>query len=341
MLFSNCLKILTGIYDNDELVRVKDATGTYESEVLNISNVDYSQFKPRGYYEQNEEMSKYFKAVQDISMAQPTREQWQEFLKNKSVVSMLKKWIDSYMPFIPPSVYKNRPIFYSLGNFIFDQKYNETKDGLIAVCNLKDGKAGFDVYRVKTPFNSTLPEMVVKEDTYEEVLKNAGFKIKREILKYWDIEVHFEADRNNKIYLRLIRERKEIWRSSDMHVLSAYKSSLRPKLDNDVLILIENYFSTMDNENAPRPYIYEVKEHGLSALWRGSALAWSLIDICIFNSRENDYMGAFHRGDNFIELNPETQKRRIAFYTWNGFGFNINEDIPEIIEEEAKRRWRQ
>jgi hypothetical protein len=103
MLFSNCLKILDGIYDNDELLRVRDATGTYESDVLNLSNVDYSQFKPRGYYEQSGEMFRYFQAVQYISMAKPTKEQWQEFLKNKSVVSMLKKWIDSYSPFIPQS----------------------------------------------------------------------------------------------------------------------------------------------------------------------------------------------------------------------------------------------
>jgi poly-gamma-glutamate capsule biosynthesis protein CapA/YwtB (metallophosphatase superfamily) len=242
---------------------------------------------------------------------------------------------------IPPSVYKNRPIFYSLGNFIFDQKYDETKQGLIAVCNLKEGKAGFEVYKVHTPSNSTLPHIIVKEDAHNVTLKNAGFKINREIMKYGDIEVRFETDKDNEIYLRFLREQKEIWRSRALPVISAYKSSLRPKIGKDVLILIEEYFSTIDKEKAPRPYVYEITEHGLRALWRGSALAWPLIDICIFNSRENDYMGAFHRGDNFIELNPEIQKRRIAFYTWNGFGFNITEEIPGIIEEEAKRRWRQ
>jgi hypothetical protein len=242
---------------------------------------------------------------------------------------------------IPPTVYKNRPIFYSLGNFIFDQKYDETKEGLIAVCNLKEGKVRFDVYKVHTPLNSTLPDMIVKEDTCKETLKNAGFGINREILKYGDIAVHFEVDKNNEIFLRFFRNQKEIWRSSNMPVLSAHKSSLRPKLEKDVLILMENYYSTIDKEKAPRPYVYDVTEHGLRALWRGSALAWPLIDLCIINTKDADYLGALHRGDNFIELNPETQKRRIAFYTWNGFGFKIAEDIPEMIKNEARRRWKQ
>lgn len=102
-LFSNSLKILAGVYDNEELLRVKNETGVYESKVLNKKDVNYAEFKPRGYYEQDEDMSNYFKAVQYISMAGPTKEQWQELLNHKGVVDTLKKWIDSYQPFIPPS----------------------------------------------------------------------------------------------------------------------------------------------------------------------------------------------------------------------------------------------
>lgn len=240
---------------------------------------------------------------------------------------------------IPPAVYKNKPIFYSLGNFIFDQKYDETKEGLIAVCALKDNKASFDVYKVQTPSSSTLPDKIIKDDSFKNVLKEAGFETTREIMKYGDIEVHFEANKNNEIYLRFLKDKEEIWRSRNMPIISAFKSGLKPKLDKDVLITIEKYFSTIDNENAPRPYVYEVTEHGLQALWRGSALAWPLIDVYIFNLKNADYLSALHRGDNFIELNPETPERRIAFYTWNGFGFNITENIPDTIEKETKRRW--
>lgn len=39
----------------------------------------------------------------------------------------------------PKEIYKNIPIYYSLGNFIFDQDFPETLPGLMALCEVSRG----------------------------------------------------------------------------------------------------------------------------------------------------------------------------------------------------------
>jgi len=102
-LFQNTSKILNGVYDNDELIMVKNAAGIANSIVLQKNRVNYAEFKPRGYYEQNEEMSNYFRAVQYISMAKPDKSQWNLFLNHEKVNGLIKNWVNSYKAFIPPS----------------------------------------------------------------------------------------------------------------------------------------------------------------------------------------------------------------------------------------------
>ncbi|OFY15999.1 MAG: hypothetical protein A2X16_09850, partial [Bacteroidetes bacterium GWF2_39_10] len=240
---------------------------------------------------------------------------------------------------IPPSVYKNRPVFYSLGNFIFDQKYSETKEGLIAICNIINNDVRFETSRVTTPLNSTLPDNILKDDSYQEILENAKFTISKRSLTYGDIEVCFEAIDKNNITIKLIKDKNEIWHNRNIPIIAAFKSSLKPKLDKEVLITLENRFSTIDNEIAPRPYVYEITKNGLVALWRGSALAWPLCDISIMESKGTDYLCVLHRGDNFIELDPQTPDRRIAFYIWNGFGFDMTEKAPVEIQRSIQEIW--
>jgi poly-gamma-glutamate synthesis protein (capsule biosynthesis protein) len=48
-------------------------------------------------------------------------------------------------------VYKGKPIFYSLGNFIFDQYFSkETQEGLAVAVSVKGEEIKSDVYMIKT-----------------------------------------------------------------------------------------------------------------------------------------------------------------------------------------------
>jgi hypothetical protein len=95
-----------------------------------------------------------------------------------------------------------------------------------------------------------------------------------------------------------------------------------------MLFTLERHPSTIDTEDGPRPYVYDVGPHGLIARWRGSALAWPLLDtLLIGDDAGRDYLCALHRGDSFIMLDPARAPTvRTMVYGWTGFGFSGVED---------------
>lgn len=243
---------------------------------------------------------------------------------------------------IPLEVYKNRPIFYSLGNFIFDQKYKATKQGLIAACRINKNNMSFKTHSVSTPFNSGFPQTIASDDTYSEDLKQAEFQLDKHELKFHDLTVTLDKNHNSGDSIILIEKNGSIrWQSLSLPVLSTFKTRLRPKLDEEILILLLGIYSPLDKETAPRIYVYSVTELGLKSLWRGSALAWPLVDIFLVESGGIDYLCAFHRGDSFLVLDPNTSERKLAYYLWNGFGFNLKEEVPMAVKTAAHKRWRQ
>ena len=64
-----------------------------------------------------------------------------------------------------------------------------------------------------------------------------------------------------------------------------------------LLLSLERHPSSIDNEVGLRPYVYAIGPHGLIARWRGSALAWPLVDAV---STESGALCALHRGDSFL-----------------------------------------
>jgi poly-gamma-glutamate synthesis protein (capsule biosynthesis protein) len=93
-----------------------------------------------------------------------------------------------------------------------------------------------------------------------------------------------------------------------------------------LLLSLERHTSSIDDEVGLRPYVYAVGPHGLIARWRGSALAWPLIDAV---ESKDGVLCALHRGDSFLLPDPATRTTRIAAYRWNGFGFTGIETPPE------------
>ncbi len=110
-------------------------------------------------------------------------------------------------------------------------------------------------------------------------------------------------------------------------LVSAAKAALVPGKP-PMLVTLERHPSSMDSEDGPRPYVYEVTPHGLVARWRGSALAWPLLDASVIEDAEGHaYLCALHRGDSFIMLDPAHAARpRTQLYQWNGFGFSGVDD---------------
>jgi hypothetical protein len=114
-----------------------------------------------------------------------------------------------------------------------------------------------------------------------------------------------------------------LWRSPARRLLSiesGWLASGRPAM----LFTVERHVSPIDDEDGPRPYVYDVTPHGLVARWRGSALAWPLLDATLIADADGRaYVCALHRGDSFIMLDDaDPAPLHTQVYAWNGFGFS-------------------
>jgi poly-gamma-glutamate synthesis protein (capsule biosynthesis protein) len=249
----------------------------------------------------------------------------------------------------PAECVDNRPVFYSLGNHVFDQKYPETKRGLIAACSVEAAPAGTGGAGVvltcgglntETPVNSSFPRISGAAEDVNAALSQCpvpatprltvsgqalrpripGRAVSGAIVIESAPAMEGEQDRI-------------LWRSPARRLLNIESGRLaadRPAM----LFTVERHASPIDGEDGPRPYVYDVTPHGLVARWRGSALAWPLLDATLVSDAAGRaYVCALHRGDSFVMLDDADQAPpRAQVYAWNGFGFS------GVTDEELGRR---
>ena len=222
-----------------------------------------------------------------------------------------------------PEMIDGKPVFFSLGNHLFDQKYPATKKGLIAEVTIKKGK-----YNVKGITTHTKPHSFypVAVETVDYNFPNHTYHQHPLRIHEYDLVPVSVFERNEtKVVLRGYANNRLQWSSFPMPLVYLTTAQLDGK--ETYLFALQNYYSTIDTEINLRPYVYAVDAQGLHAKWRGSALAHPLLDA--FISPHNDrILCALHRGDAYIALNEKNTQTRIAAYEWNGFGFK---GLPDSI----------
>jgi hypothetical protein len=219
-----------------------------------------------------------------------------------------------------PACVEGRPVFFSLGNHLFDQKYAETKDGMIADCSVHAGHLLCGALSTHTDETTAYPKLVGRNAAADQALAGCspqlgqgaainGVSIRPEP---WSPEQPVDG-----IILDGYQAGKLMWQSRRQALVSL---QLTTSMAADPLLLsLERHNSSIDDEVGLRPYVYAVGPHGLIARWRGSALAWPLIDAV---ESTDGVLCALHRGDSFLMPDPATKTTRIAAYRWNGFGFS-------------------
>jgi poly-gamma-glutamate synthesis protein (capsule biosynthesis protein) len=234
----------------------------------------------------------------------------------------------------PPGCVDGRPVFFSLGNHLFDQKYPETKKGLVADCRISDGGLSCGMFGTETAPASFSPV------AFRALPPAAPLPCPAPLhppLRLGDVELRaapFEGA--GGIVLEGVREGKVAFRTRPTPLLSA--ESVSSWGEEPLLFTLERHFSPIDGEDdGVRPYVYAVGPNGLVARWRGSALAWPLVDARVLPPGPNGEGGllcALHRGDSFLMLDPAIPSRRMAIYRWNGFGFS---GVDDPVASEACR----
>ncbi len=235
----------------------------------------------------------------------------------------------------PAGCVDGRPVFYSLGNHVFDQKYPMTKRGLIAACTIEAGTEGGVLTcggsKTQTPANSSFPAPAGPDTAVNEELSQCPAPARRRLtvagqtLGPW---IRSGEVISGAFVIEGVAEGdgaagRVVWRSPARRLLSVEAGRLtagRPAM----LFTVERHMSPIDDEDGPRPYVYDVTPHGLVARWRGSALAWPLLDARLMtDAAGRSYVCALHRGDSFVMLdNEHPAAPRTQVYAWNGFGFS-------------------
>ena len=234
-------------------------------------------------------------------------------------------------PHVPQSAacVGGKPVFYSLGNHLFDQKYPAAKRGLLADCRINGRTMRCSGLTTRATVQSSFPVLEGPEGTSSAELSSCAVSLHETLaMDGYQLRPLTTATQSSaNISLELVREGKTVWRSPAKKLLSAEQFT-----DGDGrnhLFTIEEHFSVLDKEHSPRPYVYSIRADRFSADWRGSALAWPLIDGKILGEGL-PFLCALHRGDSFLAPDPSTKTVRTAAYVWTGFGFSGLQDASAL-----------
>ncbi len=227
------------------------------------------------------------------------------------------------------SCVEGRPVFYSLGNHLFDQKYPATKEGLIADCRIEGGTLSCSALATRTPPGSFRPAPADGGPASAATASLASCRVPLgPPLEVAGTPLRPSARGDAaSLVLEGLRGGQVAFRSRPSQILSIEKASLSPD-GPPLLLTLERHPSPIDGERGVRPYVYEVGPRGLVARWRGSALAWPLVDATILPG--TSLLCALHRGDSFLALDPAAPASRAAVYRWNGFGFTGEDDAAQL-----------
>jgi hypothetical protein len=226
----------------------------------------------------------------------------------------------------PPEMIAGKPVFFSLGNHLFDQKYPATKEGLIADCRIDQGALNCQGLATHTAKHSFFPELEEsKQYGLQPVRLGETIQVSGLLLR----PVNENGSQKGEVRLEGMKNGKRLWQTRPIRLATIAAARLDAK--HEFLLTLEWHYSPIDGEMGLRPYAYSVTDRGLVARWRGSALAWPLLDAVLLPDDETILCG-LHRGDSFIDLQPYSKQVRVAGYRWNGFGFSGVSD-PEVTEK--------
>lgn len=246
-----------------------------------------------------------------------------------------------------PESIDGKAVFFSLGNLVFDQKYPSTREGLLADCRIQEGIATFSAFSTRTPPGSTLPIFGDLDADSGKVLSGCAFRL-RPPLEVGGITIRpvssTQGERPSGFLLEGNHGGGAVWKTRHARIVSIEKmqrpasQSPSPPARSDsgaehpreYLFTLERHFSPLDREQGLRPCVYETRPDGLAPVWRGSALAWPLVDAA-FLPGNREVLCALHRGDSFLAPHPQSKDTRVAAYRWKGFGFSGIHDEEVIM----------
>lgn len=213
-------------------------------------------------------------------------------------------------------------MYYSLGNFLFDQPMPATHEGRLLRCCPQAGRRlacqAFVTQRrparAGEPLSALLP-VPSGEDPAGRCLLDASAD-----------SVPVNAASTASPLADTAWQRHP--RAATLRFVQPFRS-----LGAQHYFALRRLYSTFDDETALRPYVFAMRGGQLSDIWRGTALSWPLLYARLFTAPDGrERLCALHRGDSFVHRQPQIDRGRrfFAIYEWSGFGFRQVSDAAAL-----------
>jgi poly-gamma-glutamate capsule biosynthesis protein CapA/YwtB (metallophosphatase superfamily) len=210
-------------------------------------------------------------------------------------------------------------VAYSLGNHVFDQRYPETRDGLLLDCAAsRRAVTCTGVATTSRPY--TLSPSIADGDRKVCTVELTGPLVTR------GVRLRASSASDGTRRLEGWRAGTRAWSARMDSVVSLQRLALEN--GEELLLALERHHSPIDGKTSLRPYVYQVTDHGLAARWRGSALAWPASDVVTLPGRPG-VICASHPGGSYL-LPAERGAPPVAAYRWKGFGFRLLDEAAVV-----------
>lgn len=237
----------------------------------------------------------------------------------------------------PAECLDGKPVFYSLGNHVFDQKYPATKEGALADCRIGQGRLRCSLIATRTPAGGAFPRLVPAAPRTPgtdgplgscTVALGQDFRVAGLVLRPVS-DMSGPVGAPARTALAALESGQPRWQTRPLELLALEAGPLAGSGAPPLLLALERHPSPLDQAQDPRPYVYEARPQWLIPRWRGSALAWPLLDAALAPDGSG-VLCALHRGDSFLVPDPAATRTRVAAYRWNGFGFSGQDDAAAL-----------
>ena len=218
------------------------------------------------------------------------------------------------------------PVYYSLGNHLFDQRYPSTHTGQIVRCAIELDSFSCERFKSIRDKGSTFPR-VSEEKIAPLSCESKVRKSPREINR-WEADTVLGG-------IQLIRMDHRLERQKIKPFSLLGFADFHPDPVTQGIFLTHRAFSDFDRKIAIRPAVYAWKDGALQALWKGSALAFPIEDADVTSDDRGDFICALHGPTVHFSDKPVPENMRIMPYYWNGFGFTRDSD-PRRLERCVK-----
>ncbi|WP_224244984.1 CapA family protein [Hyalangium gracile] len=226
-----------------------------------------------------------------------------------------------------PECVDGRPVYFSVGNFRFRDKYPAGRVGLAADCRIVERILRCGGLETSFPFGRGWPEVAASPET-EARLKGCEVPL-HEPVKLGALRLQARSVQGELPVAQVeVVQGEQVTMRVGSGALTALEVGRLEASGEPRLFTLERRFSPLDGEEALRPYVYEGRGGRLVARWRGSGLAWPLIDARLL-PEEPGVLCALHRTDSFVAPRPSASGTRMAAYRWSGFGFR-GDDTEEL-----------